>query len=128
MKATPFIKVAIDYGFGPEAIEEESLRLVAHTYQKTGTLAVVAYDRNGETFADITVCLGQSLMPGFAFIDTNNRRWAEEMLRKNGIAKPAANGACMASGFCCYPLYEFDMSKFCEEIDDDDESDQDGRP
>ena len=118
MKSTPLIKVAIDYGFGPEAIKEEPLRLVAHTYRKTDTLAVEAIDENGESFADITVCLGQPLMPGFAFIDTNNCRWAEEMLRKNGIAKPAANRARMSSGFCSYPLYEFDMSKFSEDYAD----------
>lgn len=116
MKSTPFIKVAIDYGFGPEAIKEVKLKLIALSYQTTDTLAVEAIDENGETFADITVCLGQPLMPGFAFIDTNNCRWAEEMLRKNGIAKPARNGACMASGYCTYPLYEFDMSKFSEEF------------
>lgn len=115
MKSTPFIKVAIDYGCGPE---EESLRLVAHTYRKTGSLAVVAYDQDGETYADITVCLGQPLAPGFAFVDTNNAPWAEEMLRRNGIAKPAANGARMSSGYCSYPLYEFDMSKFCEDYTD----------
>ena len=115
MKSTPFIKVTIDYGFGPEAIREVKLKLVALSYQTTDTLAVEAIEENGEPFDTLTVNLGQPLMPGFAFIDTNNCPWAEKALRDAKIAKPAANGAKCSSGFCTYPLYEFDMSKFSEE-------------
>lgn len=112
MKITQPIKVMIDYGFGPENIKEETLYLVAASYVTNGNLAVEALDENGENFSVVTVNLGEPLMPGFAFIDTNNSPWAEKALRDAKIAKPAANGARRSSGFCTYPLYEFDMTKF----------------
>ena len=43
------------------------------------------------------------------FVDTNNCPWAIEFLEENEIAKPT--GFCGFSGFCVYPLYQFDTNK-----------------
>jgi len=115
MKSTKLIQAKIHFGgTGHEIVVENKLRFVALNYQKTGTLAVVAFEENGEPYADITVCLGEALMPGFAYVDTNDCPWAEKLLVQTGLAKPARNGATKQSGYCTYPLYEFDMSKFTE--------------
>lgn len=116
MKSTKLIQTEIHFGWsGHESVVKNILRFVALHYKKTGTLAVCAFDQNGEPFADITVCLGEPLMPGFAYVDTNNCPWAERLLAETGIAKPAKNGAAKQSGYCTYPLYEFDMTKFSDE-------------
>lgn len=86
-----------------------------HAYHKPRTLAVqAACIKGGKTFATLTVNLDGYTGAGLqsdtrTFVDTNNCPWAEKFLRENGIAKPT--GIVMQSGFCSYPLYEFDLSK-----------------
>lgn len=59
-------------------------------------------------FATITVNLQNPVQDmTHAYVDTNNNPWAEEFLVDNGIAKRVP-GCEMISGFCTYPLYEFD--------------------
>lgn len=112
MKTTQFYKVTIDYGFG-EPIDAE-LRLEANAYRNNNTLAIVAYDRTGEEFDTITVNLPYGFAGGdMAYVDTNNCPWAEAFLKKNKVASPT--GIYGESGFCAYPLYIFDMSKFEEQ-------------
>lgn len=67
-----------------------------------------------ENFAVITVNLANSPYgdvkyqdESHAFIDTNNYPWAEEFLQENGIAKPDPRDIYGISGYCTYPLYEF---------------------
>ena len=79
-------------------------------YTNNGTLAVVLTEAGAPwgPFATISVNLNE---PGLqdethAFVDTNNNPWVEEFLLDNGIAKKV-EGCDAISGFCSYPLYEF---------------------
>ena len=47
-----------------------------------------------------------------AFVDTNNCPWVKEFLEDNHIAK--FTGWSAPSGFCDYPLYEFDKDAVFE--------------
>ena len=58
-------------------------------------------------FATLTVNLGKGLPENQAFVDINNCPWAEEFIEENGLGKDT--GRIGASGYCFYPLYEFDM-------------------
>lgn len=67
---------------------------------------------DGEPLATLTVNL-DVLMPGYAFVDTNNCPWAEDFIRENKLGEPT--GTTRKSGYCTYPLYEFYNSVFEEE-------------
>lgn len=92
------------------------IRLVAHSYANNGRLAVQSFIvPDGEPFATITVNIdcplsGDRTMT--AFIDTNNLDYLniENFLQENQIATPT--GKYGQSGFCTYPEYCFDLSKF----------------
>ena len=109
---TKFFKHTIDGGF--DTPETYKLYLAAHTYAGNNTLAVIAMVREDgydEDFGTVTVNLPSGEADGtHAYIDTNNCPWAEQMLIDNGFAKPT--GKYGISGFCTYPLYEFDLTKF----------------
>jgi hypothetical protein len=99
----------------------ELLGVYSH-YANNETLAVVLVDKDTfEPFADITVNLSNSLATKtLAYVDTNNNEWAEKFLTDNKIAKPVGeygfNGRIFgSSGFCVYPLYEFDLTKLMSE-------------
>ena len=82
-----------------------------------GTLAVMAFDVSGrhpEEYAVLTVNLCNPLQDGDkAFFDTNNSGYLYGQLRKAGVVKPLPVTA--RSGFCSYPLCEWDKSKFFPE-------------
>lgn len=92
-------------------------------YTNNDTLAVQLIEAGtnvlGTVFATITVNLSNGFFEGLqddthAYIDTNNCPWAEEFLVDNGIAKPY-KGWYGESGFCTYPMYEFDLDSIYEE-------------
>lgn len=85
--------------------------LVAETYVHPRTLCVKMYTDAHYPFATITVNLmGKFQSFSRAYIDTNNCPWAPKFLVDNGIALPVQN-ATSRSGYCIYPLFEFDISK-----------------
>lgn len=58
-------------------------------------------------FARLTVNLNdKNLKPNQAYVDTNNTGNLIDYLEAEGVAKFA--GVCKPSGYCLYPLYEFD--------------------
>ncbi|MBP3708295.1 MAG: DUF4313 domain-containing protein [Clostridia bacterium] len=82
-------------------------------YFNNNTLAVILMTDKGEDFADITVNIEfTQANDTMAYIDTNNNKWVEKFLQDNKIAKPT--GEYGFSGFCSYPLYEFDLTKLEE--------------
>lgn len=92
-----------------------NLYLTTDNYANNGSLAVIAMevmeDGTEEYFDAITVNLPYGeVSEGCAYIDTNNCPWAEKMLKQHKFAKDT--GYCAGSGFCTYPLYKFDLSKF----------------
>ena len=82
-----------------------------------GSLAVLAIDVSGECpeeYAVLTVNLCHPLQDGkTAFFDTNNCGYLYNQLRKAGVIRPLP--VTMRSGFCTYPLCEWDATKFVPE-------------
>ena len=60
----------------------------------------------------MTVNLLSSVPPYCAFVDTNNMPELEDFLVENGIAE--FTGLEQKSGYCSYPLYQFDVEKMRE--------------
>jgi hypothetical protein len=82
-------------------------------YFNNDTLAVMLMTDKGEEFAIITVNIELTQASETrAYIDTNNHKWAENFLLDNKIA--THTGEYGFSGFCLYPLYEFDLTKLEE--------------
>ena len=92
------------------------IRFEANTYANNKRLAVQTYTvPDGEPFARITVnidCPISNDKAVTAFIDTNNLDYLkiEKFLQDNQIAKPT--GCYGRSGYCIYPEYIFDLTKF----------------
>ena len=79
-----------------------------------GSLAVLAVDVSGECpedYAVLTVNLCHPLQDGkTAFFDTNNCGYLYAQFRKAGVIRPLP--VSMRSGFCTYPLCEWDRTTF----------------
>lgn len=96
--------------------ETYQVRLEKNSYYNNKRLAVQMYTvPNEEPFARLTVNIDYPLSGDKdtnAFIDTNNLGFMdiEKFLTQNQIAKPT--GRFGASGYCIYPEYQFDLSKF----------------
>lgn len=83
-------------------------------YRNNGALAIVLDSPTEGPFATLTVNLDGPKPPAnYAFVDTNNCPWAEAFIKANKLGKPI--GMVGYSGYCQYPLYEFDLSKLGEE-------------
>ena len=79
-----------------------------------GGLAIELWDKTqSEIVAVLTTNLGEKLPPNCAYVDTNNFPEAEEFIRKYQLGTKQ-EGYDKQSGYCIYPLYEFDLSKLTE--------------
>lgn len=91
------------------------VRLIKNKYYN-GNLAISVdyYDIDFHAwmpFATLTVNLDfEYLENDEAYIDTNNCEWAEEFIRENELGTLTDDVA--RSGFCVYPKYKFDLTKF----------------
>jgi len=83
--------------------------LEADEYAEGGHVALSVWSESEGPFANLTVNLDSTkLYPkNFNFVDTNNFPQAIELIQRLGIGRPTDR--CGYSGFCSYPLYEFDM-------------------
>lgn len=96
---------------------KETVRLLKRRYSN-GTLAVEILsdsEEGWEPYCIATVNLdpytGMNRQSETkAYLDTNNCGCIEKFLKENHIATPCGESA--VSGFCTYPLYEFDLSRF----------------
>lgn len=84
------------------------MTVVVSSYTTNDNLYVGLEDEDGELW-DMTVNLGEKLPPNQAYIDTNNFRDAATIIPNMKLGKFI--GKVGYSGFCKYPLYEFDMEK-----------------
>lgn len=109
-------------------------RIKMNRYTADNTLAIQLYciDKEygfEEPFATLTTCLDLSIKPddyndpdfdpdfanhllsrdNISFLDTNNCKWGEEFAEKYKLGKPT--GVYQRSGFCEYPLYEWDINE-----------------
>ena len=91
----------------------EICTMSTNRYENNNHLAIQLWCEDGP-FATMTVNLrGTRQYPeNFAFVDVNNCPWAPALIKKLGIGKPTNKYGI--SGFCSYPLYEFDMRKIAE--------------
>ena len=95
---------------------EFKVTLKSTKYLCNKRFAAQMVDENNYPVAIITVNIDKPLSvnkPNVNFVDTNNLPNIEEFLVENKIAKPTGN--FVISGFCVYPEYEFDLTKFEEE-------------
>ena len=118
MKRTKTFTHTIKYSWDSET-HTHNFYLVADTYCNNDALAIVVMevmpDGTEEQFDVITVNLPSDIIEeekNLAYIDTNNCSWAEKMLKQHRFAKDT--GICGYSGYCAYPLYEFNLDKFVE--------------
>ena len=101
---------------------EYEIKFVKCSYCCDGSLAIEALnkDEGGEWWEDygtLTVNLGYPLLPGQAFLDTNNLPDLADFVMERGWAEQVG---MEASGFCVYPLVEF-TDEFLTEICEEDE-------
>ena len=96
---------------------EYEVSLNSQKYSQNGNLAITMDYLDDEfnawlPFANLTVNLGEKLPPNKAYVDTNNCPWAREFIVMYGLGK--FTGKIGMSGWCEYPMYEFDMNKIEE--------------
>jgi len=102
--------------------EDVDIILVGRTYNTNGTLAVEALVvENGRVSERWCVCTTnldpytgfgvQSEKRAYLNLSDGNEEWLPQLLADNGIAVPLEHSA--RSGFCTYPLYEWDLTKAC---------------
>lgn len=91
---------------------EESVTLRVTEYQNNKSLAISLMCYEGP-YATITVNLpdrqSACLRKNYAFVDTNNCPWAPEFIEKYDLGLDT--GLVGYSGYCEYPLYEFNLDK-----------------
>ena len=86
-----------------------TLRFQKYTNNQTLAVQLISAIPPWSRFATITVNInGGGQDEKHAYLDTNNCPWAEEFIKDNNIAKPV-EGVVGYSGFCQYPLYEFNL-------------------
>lgn len=88
--------------------ESYNCSLLISEYEQNNNMAIMLIEETGEPFADVTVNL-EPLAPGFAYLDTNGLKGVDDIVNKYKIAKPT--GITRKSGWCEYPLYEFDLDE-----------------
>ena len=89
--------------------------LLITSYRSGNLVIMLQTEVNGETedFELITVNFPDELLsPDQAYLDTNNVPGIEQFIEKHQLGKP--NGKKKISGFCTYPLYEFDLIRCLE--------------
>ena len=92
----------------------KTFNLIAYkeTYARDDSLAITLIDKKeGEPFSCLTVNVMESffLEPNQAYVDINNNPWALDFIEQNKLGKFI--GRYAHSGYCTYPLFEFDLSK-----------------
>jgi hypothetical protein len=83
--------------------------LTTDRYVADNAIAIMTWG-DYEPIAHITVCLDDDrLEPNQSYVDTNNCPWVPEWIEENKLGTKTNRTA--RSGFCTYPLYEFDMKR-----------------
>lgn len=88
---------------------------IKNKYVADNSLYLGIWNDEEGPIADITVCLGGAKKnESFSYLDMNNCPWAANLVKELEIAKDT--GMTQRSGYCIYPLYEFDMDKVNEYV------------
>ena len=94
----------------------EKCSMSASTYAgKSKHIALQLWCEDGP-FATLTVNLPglRGTSRNVSCVDTNNCPWAPALIKRLKIGKPT--GHYLDSGFCSYPVYEFDVEKIAEYV------------
>ena len=79
-------------------------------YGADNSLIIELWNNEEGPITRLTVCLSdKTLTENQAYLDVNNNPTAPMFIEKYGLGKPT--GKMKASGFCVYPLYEFDVER-----------------
>ena len=89
----------------------EDCYFVTGNYMADNSLSIQIWNDEDGPIADMTRCLCDA-KKGFSYLDMNNCPWSRELVERLGIG--TFTGQVSMSGFCTYPLYEFDMAKIKE--------------
>ena len=92
------------------------LRINRYACDKSLYISAESLSEDGdwwEPFATLTksLCVGMA-DETHAFLDTNNLPGVDKFVEQYGLGKPT--GQVVGSGWCEYPLYEFDPMKLAE--------------
>ena len=85
--------------------------LLTGKFVADNSLSIEIWNDEDGPIVDLTKCLGNA-DENQGYLDTNNYPWLQELVDRLGIGK--FTGLLKQSGFCTYPLYEFDMDKVKE--------------
>ena len=100
------MKVKTDFG-------TYDVRIKMSEYRHGGGLAVLLEELDGAPFATLTVNLDNHPTAGaYAYVDINNCPWAMAFIEQYELG--TYTGMLGYSGYCQYPLYEFDLDKLLE--------------
>ena len=95
--------------------EKHSLSAIVTQYANNGNLAIQLTEKEDgweEPYAMLTVNLDEKLADGYAYVDTNNLPDAEGFILRNDLG--VFTGRISHSGWCSYPLYQFDLARLHE--------------
>ena len=95
--------------------QDYPVKLLISDYPNGNQAILLQTESSGvtEDFAVITVNFPDELLsPGQAYLDTNNMPGIEQFIEQHKLGKP--NGRKKTSGFCTYPLYDFDLPRCME--------------
>ena len=90
--------------------QDYSVTFLITSYLNGNLALMLQTEQDGvtEDYATITVNFSDELLsPNQAYLDTNNMPEVEKFIEDNRLGKPT--GRTKVSGFCTYPLYEFDL-------------------
>lgn len=101
--------------------KEYEIRFIATEYIDGNTAVLVESVEPDigwwEPYGDATVNLGEPLLEGMAYLDTNNMQDMADFMMMHGWCEPIGFGH---SGFCTYPLVKFTdefLNTVCEKGD-----------
>lgn len=93
----------------------KGLQFIKYEYENGNLAIAIQGEENEIGFFDeiVSVNLVNCFTPkGYAYIDTNNFPFAEELIKENGIGENT--GIKGYSGWCEYPLYKINEDKLKE--------------
>lgn len=93
----------------------ENCYLLTAKYMADNSMSIEVWNDEDGPIADLTRCLGNA-EENQGYLDTNNCPWVENLVKELGIGKHTGN--FQQSGFCIYPLYEFDEEKLKEYVNE----------
>ena len=92
---------------------KRNVHFVINTYNSNGNMCVRLVEDTGEPYDYVSTNL-DTVPAGCAFVDTNRSPEMVDILEKYGFAKYC--DITRDSGYCTYPLYEFDLDAMADYI------------